>query len=131
MAEIPEDIMRKAREIVDHLDNVSDRYRDDPVADRIRARYAELKSKNDFTTSSQISRAEFIAAALIAEREEATRVERERCAAVCSEMPTTTGLEKVYVNRIMDGWVPSNDFLRTPSERESVRKTIREGKGDE
>ena len=32
--------------------------------------------------------------------------ERERCAKVCEQMPTTTGLERVYAERIRAGWLP-------------------------
>lgn len=45
--------------------------------------------------------------ALVSAIAQAIKEERDRCAAVCLEMPTTTGLEKVYAARIEVGWIPA------------------------
>ena len=78
---IPEDVMAAAKDVVFDFDC-------DWTADG--RRRGEQQEQEAVT---------LVARAILAER--------ERCAKLCEQMPTTTGLEKIYVNRIREGWVPS------------------------
>lgn len=75
----PEDVLAIARRIAATLNAVRDAYADDAAADMIRARYDELKSQGlDFGACSEIASAEFIAQAILAERERCASVAEQR-----------------------------------------------------
>jgi hypothetical protein len=121
MSDIPPDIMKAARDVVDVLDAMSDRYSDEPRAQALKERYAALKSEGkSFSECSAVARSEFIARAIMAERKRATEEERNLCALILQDRIDALYADPNYPN---DG-MPSEVSALLAARMHILRRTL-------